>query len=341
MIAFVTGASGFLGQSLVRQLIKDGAEVRCLVRTASKARSLTETLPKGAEQRIKIVLGSIDRAESLRESLNGVDVVYHLAAAMRGATAVLFLKNVVGSRELVRACGQARVGRFVLVSSIAVYETYPLRDFDTVDEACAIESQAHRRDPYTYSKVAEELAVKEEAVAAGVPLTVVRPGVIYGPGRGCLSARVGLQFGSFLLRMGGRQELCYTYVDNCAQAIALAGRSPAAAGETFNIIDDSPPTARSLFKQYRKIVGGMRSISVPHWAITPLSRLCQWYHGASRGQLPAVFTPYKSGSLWKRLHYSNDKAKRILHWSPAVSFQEGLRRSFEWHNSQCDKQAAT
>src|SRR5262249_8485384 len=134
--------------------------------------------------------------------------------------------------------------------------------------------------------------------------------------------------GRFLLRMGGRQPLPYTFVDNCARAILLAGTVPAVEGQVFNVVDDDPPTARELVRLYRSEVGRLRGITVPGWAISPLSALCEWYHHWSRGQLPAVLTRYKSDAMWRPLRYSNARAKAVLGWAPETDFASGLRQTF-------------
>jgi nucleoside-diphosphate-sugar epimerase len=129
--------------------------------------------------------------------------------------------------------------------------------------------------------------------------------------------------------MGGGQQLPYTFVDNCAEAVALAGLASCDAGDAFNVIDDGLPTARELLKRYRREVGRLRGVTIPSAAIRPLSGLCQRYHERSGGLLPAVLTPYKSAAMWKPLHYSNAKVKAVLGWKPRVSFDDGLRRTFE------------
>jgi nucleoside-diphosphate-sugar epimerase len=110
----------------------------------------------------------------------------------------------------------------------------------------------------------------------------------------------------------------------------LAGTVPGIEGEAFNIVDDELPTGRQIVTLHRRSVGRVRALTMPRPAIGPLSRLCEWYHEASRGQLPAVLTPYKSDAQWKPLRYSNAKAKRHLGWSPEVGLDEGLKRTFSW-----------
>jgi nucleoside-diphosphate-sugar epimerase len=249
---------------------------------------------------------------------------------MRGATAVLFLSNVVATRKLLQVVSAAKVGRFVLVSSLGVYGTAHLRPWDRLDEGCPLDTQPHLRDPYTYSKVKQEELAWEAHHGGRVQLVVVRPGIIYGPGRDCLSHRVGLQIGGLLLKMGGLQQVPYVYVDSCALGVLLAGTAPKAEGQVVNLLDDDLPTASRLLQLYRQSVRPVRALPVPHWAIGPLSRLCEWYHGYSRGQLPAVLTRYKSDAHWKPLTYSNDRAKALLNWRPGVSFAEGIHRTFAW-----------
>jgi nucleoside-diphosphate-sugar epimerase len=155
-------------------------------------------------------------------------------------------------------------------------------------------------------------------------LVVIRPGVIYGPGRDPLSSRVGLNVGRLLLKMGGRQLLPYVHVEDCAAGIALAVTTPGIEGEAFNLLDEELMKAGTFLKQYRRVRRGLLVVPIPHWAIGWLSRLNVWYNKRSRGQLPAVLTPYKSNAMWKRLKYSTRKPQSVLGWSPRRSTQAGI-----------------
>ena len=328
MTSFVTGGTGFLGRRLVDRLLAAGDRVRCLVRPQSEGSSPDAALTPDPARRLQLVEGTLLAPESYEQALAGCDRVFHLAAEMRGATAILFLINVVGTRRLLAAADRVGIKQFILVSSLAVYDGRHMRPPDSVDESYPLDAQPYLRDGYTYSKIAQEQAAWG-AFASGSPLTVVRPGVIYGPGRDCLSGRVGLRLGSFVVAMGGRQPLPYTHVENCADALALAGR-PEAIGSAFNVVDDELPTGWDLVREHRRQVGGIRGVRVPARFVPVLSGLCEWYHHKSRGQVPAVLTRYKSRALWTPVCYSNARAKSVLGWRPTRSLADGLRESFEW-----------
>ncbi|HID20993.1 MAG TPA: NAD(P)-dependent oxidoreductase, partial [Planctomycetaceae bacterium] len=213
----VTGATGFLGRRLVRRLVAEGLRVRCAVRPTSDVAALRNFVGDEHWPAVDLVRVHLADRDECRRLVEDADLVYHLAAALRGSPAVLFAGTVVTTRRLIEATAACdAVRRFVLVSSLAVYGAGTLPKGALLDEQCPVDPEPYRRDPYTYSKVVQEELAWEAYHRSQLPLVVVRPGVIYGDERGCLSSRVGLPFGRWLLQMGGRQRLPYTYVENCA-----------------------------------------------------------------------------------------------------------------------------
>lgn len=325
MITLVTGGTGYLGRRVVRQLAAEGARVRCLVRPASSTGDLEAFVGPDGWRNVEVVRGDLSRPATFAAALRNVDVVFHMAAGMSGGAASVFLNSVVATRYFAAACGEAKVGRFILVSSLGVYAA--CKKGSTLDETCAIEREPHRRDPYTFAKLVQERACQTIAAKYAMPLVILRPGVIVGPGRGALSTRVGISVGRWTFRIGGRRTLPYTYVDNCAAAICLAGRSPAAIGEAINILDDDLPSVREVLQTYRRHGKGRRTIWCPQWAIGPASGVYEWYHHYSGGQLPGVITRYQTLAFWQPVRYSNRKAKQLLSWSPRVPMADALRQA--------------
>jgi nucleoside-diphosphate-sugar epimerase len=326
--ALVTGANGFLGTSLVERLLARGdGELRCLVRQGSSRARLEAGL--AGRDGSRLVVGSLASPAAAAEALGDAELVYHLAASLRGAPADMFLNTVVSSKNLLEAIAASRRPvRVVLVSSFSVYGVAGMRRGDTVDERSPLEPHPEQRDPYAQVKLRQERLFREYADSLGLPLAIVRPGVIYGPAGSPFSGRVGLRLPGLFLHLGGSAPLPLSYVDNCAEAIAVVGSSSAAWGEAVNVHDDDLLTARQYLRLYKRHVQKVRSVFVPYAALLLLSHAVAWYHRHSRGQLPALFTPYRTASSWKRMRFDNTKLKS-LGWRPLVSTEEGLRRTFD------------
>jgi len=327
----VTGSTGFLGTALVERLLARGEkDLRCFVRSGSDTSRLDDLARRHPDATVERFVGSLGSVESARRAVLGVDVVYHLAASLLGAAADIFLNTVVASKNLLEAiAASGRPIEVVLVSSFGVYGVADLPRGQLVDEATPLEPHPERRDLYSQAKLRQEKLFREYQARHGFPLTVLRPGVIYGPRGSRISARVGLDLMGMFLYLGGRNVLPLTYVDNCAEAIAVAGQSAAASGQTFNVVDDDLPTCAEYLARYRKEVKRLRVVPIPYPAMTGISALVKRYHAFSKGQLPAIFTPYKTATSWKGNRFTNEKLKG-LGWRPLVSTEEGLLRTFTW-----------
>jgi nucleoside-diphosphate-sugar epimerase len=135
-------------------------------------------------------------------------------------------------------------------------------------------------------------------------------------------------FGGFL-HLGGSNTIPFSYVDNCAEAIVLAGLKRGVDGEVFNVVDDDLPSSRQFLRQYKRKVRHFRSIYLPHAVSYALCCLWERYSVWSEGQLPPAFNREAWHASWKKSLYTNQKLKVQLGWTPKVSTEEGLRRYFE------------
>jgi nucleoside-diphosphate-sugar epimerase len=324
--ALVTGSNGFVGARVVERLLARGQNVRAFVRPGSDLTRL-EAL-RDPKRPFEIFRGSLASPEAAAEALSGVRVVYHLAAALRGTAADMFLGTVVTSKNLLEAAGRMKdPPRIVLVSSFSVYGVAKLPRGAVVDESTPVEDEPLARDLYALTKLRQERLFWEASEKYHLDLVVLRPGVIYGPTSGAFSARVGLQMPGVFLHLGRDNLLPLTYVDNCAEAIVQAGETAAAVGQIYNVVDDDLPTARDYLARYKREVAPLRSLSVPYPLLMLGSHLVERYHVHSKGQLPAIFTPYKTASNWKGNRFANDKLK-ALGWRPLVTTDEGIARTF-------------
>ena len=194
-------------------------------------------------------------------------LVIHAAAALKGSPAEMFLDSVVASRNLLDAIAALPEGarpRVVLVSSFGAMGVATMPRGAMVDETAPLETEPGRRDVYSYAKLRQEQMFWEYQGRLGFELVVLRPGVIYGPGGGHFSNRVGLSLFGRFVHLGGSNLLPLTYVDNCAEAIVVAALAPGAAGQVYNVVDDDLLTSREYLKLYQAKVKRMRTIPVPY-----------------------------------------------------------------------------
>jgi nucleoside-diphosphate-sugar epimerase len=321
MTVFITGATGFLGRRTLGELLRAGHRVRCLARSPASAARLDSAVPRERRGQVDLFVGSLADATEHPHWLAGCDAVVHMAAKLSGSAPALFAVNVLGTRAVVEAAAREGVGRFVLLSSIGIYAARPRGEL--LDERCAVEPSPHLRDPYTFSKIAQEQIVWAEHGSGRLPAVVLRPGVIFGPGRPLISGRIGLRVGPLFIQIGGRRAAPYVFVDNCAAAVACAVTADGIDGRAFNLVDDRLPTTKQLFAMSNRI-RRMPSVTVPQWTIGPLAAMYDRYATRSNGQFPSVLTRYRAAAQWTPLRYSNALAKSALGWRPSVPLNEAL-----------------
>jgi nucleoside-diphosphate-sugar epimerase len=323
----VTGASGFIGPKLVRRLQEFGFRcLRCFVRRSGAVAGI-EGLPG-----VEVMRGNLLSREDCLAAARDVRVVFHLAAG-RGEKSYpdAFVNSVVTTRNLLDACVRHRcLRRFVNISSFTVYTNQAEAPHRMLDESCPVEAHPERRgEAYCFAKVKQDALVREYGQQFGLPYVIVRPGYVYGPGNEAITGRVGIGTFGLFLHLGGSNPIPFTYVDNCADAIALAGLTKQVDGEVFNVVDDDLPSSRQFLRLYKRHVRRFPSLYVPHPISYALSCLWERYSRWSQGQLPPAFNRRKWYAYWKKTGYSNRHLKTRLGWAPQVSTTEGLMRYFE------------
>jgi len=181
-----------------------------------------------------------------------------------------------------------------------------------------------RYDAYGFGKLKQEELVKEYGTQHKLPYVILRPGVVFGPGKRDLSGRVGLDTFGFFIHVGGSNLLPLTFVDNCAEAIVLAGLRHGVDGEIFNVVDDELLTSTEFLKAYKKRVKPFFSISVPYVLAYGMCLLWEKYSKWSKGQLPPVFNRRRCSAEWKGSRFSNQKLHDRLEWKPKVNMEEAM-----------------
>jgi nucleoside-diphosphate-sugar epimerase len=324
----VTGSNGFIGTKVVEILLQYGfSNIRCFVRSSSRLGRLKQALGSfDAGRNVEIVTGDLLSRGDCRKATQDVSVIIHLAAGIEKSFAGAFMNSALATRNLLDAFLEVgKPKRFVNVSSFAVYSNLSLKRNSLLDETCPLETAPQERfDAYGFGKLKQEEIVREYAKRYGLSCVTLRPGYVFGAGKQELNGRVGIKvFGPFM-QVNGSNLLPLTYVDNCAEAIVLAGLTPGIDGEVFNIVDDDLLTARQFLKTY-KVAKRFRSVRVPYWVAYSACYAWEKYSKWSKGQLPPAFNRRRCAANWKNQRYSNEKLKTRLGWNPRVPMEQAMK----------------
>ncbi len=321
---FVTGANGFVGRALVAHCRDRGATV-----------SGVDERPDPAGG---VVAGGITDPDPWREHLTGADVVVHTAAVVTNNVAWdrAWHVNVIGTQRVLDAATDAGVGRFVHISTMGV-----ARHAQTAVEACARLLPGRPLDerwpllpvgnPYADTKIAAEHLVLAAHAEGRIPVTVIRPADVYGPG--CrpwvLEPLEAIRRDRFLLPARGQGLFTAIYIDDLVEGIVAAAVAPAAAGHVIHLGGEDPVTTSEYFGHLYRLLGRPgppRSMPTPAAvAVAEAARLAARLRGRHTELGRGVME-----MLSKTRPVSNDKAHDLLGWWPAVGLDEGMRRTEAW-----------
>ena len=317
----ITGATGFVGHALAKRLLAGGHQVRALARPTARGDALGQA---GAE----IIPGDLSNAEALSHLVEGAEIVYHAAAQVAGRASreQFFDANVRGTDAVLQAALRARPRRIIYMSSIAVYG--PVQNDEIIDEDTPFDELPEERDYYAHSKIeADRLALKF-ARHSPVPLTIFRPGIVFGPGRPLPTALIGARIGKLDIVFGRRnQPFPLNYIDNLVDALELA------AGETENdsrqyiILDDEKLT----LGQYHEVRGKLTKARTTFWPAQPAVLAATVTHPIAR------LIPGDAGAFSRRQmirgsqdrRYSTRRVREELGWKPRVTLEEAIARTIQ------------
>jgi nucleoside-diphosphate-sugar epimerase len=316
----VTGATGFLGSHLAEALLSRGERVRLLVRRPDAARWLVE---RGAD----CIAGDLSARTRLADAVHGCRAVIHCAALASdwGMWEDFRETNDRGVARLLDACRSARLDRFVHLSTVDVYG-YP--DRDGLDETTPYRDRGFA---YNSTKIAGERHVWA-AQQAGLPVSVIRPGSIYGPRSQTFGVEIvaAIRSGAPMIR-GGHVNASLVYVDNVVTLILLALDHPAAVGTVFHSLDDDGHTWRDYFAALcRGLDLPMPKYSLPRRVAYAIGAAMEWLAHARRQSRRPLLTRTAVELLGTRQGFSMQRARDLLAFRPPVSFDDGVGRTVAW-----------
>jgi nucleoside-diphosphate-sugar epimerase len=334
MTVLVTGAAGFLGSHVVDLLTEQGEEPRALVRPGDDAQRLLAA-------NLDVRCADIADPAALRAALHGVDRVLHCAARTGawGPEREYRRTNVHGLEVLLRASMAAGVDRIVHVSSVTVHGN----DVGGVaDEATPLRMEPN---PYSRSKVAAERLLQRLITELGAPVTIVRPGWIYGPRDVASFARIArtIEAERMLLIGRGDNHLPLIQVRDVAKGVLLASTATASRGRAYVLVNDEPVTQR----QFLAAIAGELGVApptrqLPYELALGVGALSECLGRLAHRRQPPPVMRYGLQLLGGENRFVISRARSELGFRPQVSLRAGVRQSVEWYReSQAPGQSAS
>jgi len=305
----VTGAGGFIGSHLVENLVVLGVEVRAFVRYNSRNdQGLIELLPTEVKGNIEVVLGDLRDSETVREAVNGIDIIFHLAALIAIPYSYLHPRevvetNIIGTLNMLNAARDYGMEKIIHTSTSEVYGT---AQYVPIDEKHPLQGQS----PYSASKIGADMLAESYYRSYDMPIAIIRPFNTYGPRQ---SARAVIP--TIISQALTKEEILlgslhptrdYTYVGDVVEAFIKVAESPSSIGEVINIGSNFEIPIGDIAAKVLSMVGKNKQIVTD----------------------PRRIRPGKSEV--ERLWCDSTKAKELLGWEPKVSFDEGLNRTIKW-----------
>jgi dihydroflavonol-4-reductase len=321
MKVLLTGATGFIGGKLAAALVKEGHDVTAFVRPRSNKAGLPED--------IRFCEGDMLNEKSLRTAVEGQDVVFHLAAYFDfypSDVDLLYRVNIEGPINLMKACLGSTVSRFIYCSSTEVIGPvrYPPGSEDT---------ELRPQFDYAKSKVEAESAIRSISKESGLDHIIIRPTSIMGEGDLYIMYEVAHELYNgnvFALPRDLSAQFMFTHIDDVVSGFLAALTPMKAVNNTIILAPDEAMSWERLVEVMTTHLG----VKPPRLRVPRLlAKLGMGILSPFKNRKKMTFFWHiKSVDLMHQQRvYSNEKAKRLLEWSPQVTMEEGLKRAIDWY----------
>jgi len=303
----ITGAGGFIGSHLAERLAALGADVRAFVHyNALGTHGWLDASP--ADARISVVAGDVADRDAVRDAMQGVDTVFHLAALVgipysyRAPMSYVRI-NVEGALNVAQAAREAEVRRVVHTSTS---EAYGSARYVPMDELHPLTGQS----PYAATKIGADKIMESFALSFGVPVVTLRPFNTFGPrqsARAVIPTIITQVLAGETVKLGNlRPTRDLNFVTNTVDGFLAAAASPSAVGETINLASGREISVGDLAQLIARIA----------------ERPIELESDAQRVRPEATEV--------ERLLGDGTKARRLLGWEPRVTLEDGLARTIAW-----------
>ncbi|HZK60888.1 MAG TPA: NAD-dependent 4,6-dehydratase LegB [Anaerovoracaceae bacterium] len=317
MKALVTGADGFIGSHLVEKLIEEGYQVRAFVLYNSfNTWGWLDTLPKEKLDMIEVFAGDIRDPNGVRKAMEGIDVVFHLAALI----AIPFSyhspdsyvdTNIKGTLNVLQAARDFKTKRVMITSTSEVYGT---AKYVPIDENHPYQGQS----PYSATKIGADRLAESFYRSFELPVTIVRPFNTYGPRQSARAViptiMTQLLSGMTEIKLGSLTPTRdFNYVKDTAAGFLAMAKSEKTIGEEINIATQHEISIGQLAEELIQQINPAAKILCDEIRLRP------------------------ENSEVNRLLGSNEKIMRLTDWKPEYTLKEGLKETIEWTRENLDR----
>ena len=313
----VTGAGGFIGSHLTEELIRQGEDVRALVRYNSRdERGLLEELPKDIQNQIEVIPGDLKDPDGVKKALKGCHKIFHLGALIAIPYSYIhpfdFIQtNVLGTAHLLNAClEEGTLERFIHTSTSEVYGT---AQYIPIDEKHPLQAQS----PYAASKIAADKLAESYHLSFGLPIATVRPFNTFGPRqslRAIIPTIISQAVHDKKIRLGNtKPRRDFLFVKDTVRGFIQVGKCEGAVGKVVNIGTGTDISVEELLRKILGLMGKQGEVQVEDRRIRP------------------------EKSEVMQLLSDTHLAQKLFQWAPRHTLEEGLRETIEWYQKNLSR----
>jgi NAD dependent epimerase/dehydratase len=313
----VTGAGGFIGSHLTEELVRQGEEVRALVRYNSRdERGLLEDLPKDIQNQIEVVPGDLKDPDGVKKALKGCSKVFHLGALIAIPYSYIhpfdFIQtNVVGTAHLLNACLEE--GTLERVIHTSTSEVYGTAQYIPIDEKHPLQAQS----PYAASKIAADKLAESYYLSFGLPIATLRPFNTFGTRqslRAIIPTIISQAIQDKKIRLGNtKPRRDFLFVKDTVKGFIQLGKCEGAVGKVVNIGTGTDISIEELVMKILGLMGKQGKIEVEDRRIRP----------------------EKSEVI--QLLSDTRLAQKLFQWAPRYTLEGGLRETIEWYRKNLSR----
>lgn len=322
MKALVTGVSGFIGSHVAERILSEGFDVRCLMRKSSQNKWLDKS-------KYDFVIANFDDKEGLKKALKDVDYVFHVAGLNFAKNKDDYQRtNTIGTRQLIEAVyeNQVNLRRFLYVSSLTATGPSLTKDNPVNEES--------PRNPVTAYGLSKKLAEDEVILYKGkVPFTIIKPPAVIGPRDTAIFSIFKIMYLGFAAHIGlNKKYISLIHSTDLANGIVEAALSE-------NTIDQSYMLTNDEFHNWDYISDIFKSqmnksfyikVKIPDSVVMALGRTLEFTYGLF-GKHPMLDTDKAIDITRNFWTCTADKAKRDFGFRQTISFEDGVKNTFEWY----------